>query len=442
MARGLDVRILVVTPQIPRFPGPGGEARQFCLLRELCSRHTFTVMPLVWAGSEHLLEFLRALPLAVDPIPAGETVQDGRKRETGVNSVRRRLRDRYPGLAAGYRSVTRAGGKLTEDLRILSPAPQRTAVTRAAGQAVRRKLGGIRLEAFDLIQVEHAHAGHWLSGLDIRIPKLLVCLDIDSLIARRRADLQTRFGHRLAAWVEWQKLRRYERQIAGIYGNCVTVSEEDRAALRSLAPAARTWVVPNGVDPAYFHRADPSREEAGSLVFTGTMFWEPNVDAMISFCADILPRIRRQHPKVRMTIVGAEPSQAVRGLAAHDGVIVTGTVEDVRPYIAAASVYVVPLRNGGGTRLKILEAMAMGKAVVSTSVGCEGLRVSKDRELVVADGSEALAEAVCRLLEDPAERQALGETARRAVMDRYDWRIIARQQDAVYTALAQDAPAG
>jgi glycosyltransferase involved in cell wall biosynthesis len=215
------------------------------------------------------------------------------------------------------------------------------------------------------------------------------------------------------------------------------MSEVDQAALRGLDPSVRTWVVPNGVDTGYFRPADPESVEAESLIFTGTMSWEPNVDATIHFCGDIFPLIQRTYPGVRLTIVGAEPTEAVRRLGDQRGVTVTGSVKDVRQYIGRAAVVIVPIRLGSGTRLKILEAMAMGKAVISTAVGCEGLEVTPGKDIEVANSPEAFAVAVCRLLGDPARRRALGEAGRRLVTDRYDWRIIARQQDAVYATLAE-----
>ncbi|MER3514494.1 MAG: glycosyl transferase family 1, partial [Chloroflexota bacterium] len=149
-----------------------------------------------------------------------------------------------------------------------------------------------------------------------------------------------------------------------------------------------------------------------SLVFTGKMDFRPNVDAALWLAHDILPRVRQAHPEATLAIVGQRPSPAVARLAKQPGVIITGRVEDVRPYIAGAQVYVAPLRMGSGTRLKLLEAMAMGAAIVSTRLGAEGLPVESGRHLLLADTSADFAQAVTALLDAPAQRQALGRAAR------------------------------
>jgi glycosyltransferase involved in cell wall biosynthesis len=165
------------------------------------------------------------------------------------------------------------------------------------------------------------------------------------------------------------------------------------------------------------------------------MDWLPNADAMTFFCQDILPRIRLREPHARLTIVGREPTRGVRDLAGQH-VRVTGRVEDVRPFIAEAGVYVVPLRIGGGTRLKIFEAMAMGKAVVSTTIGAEGLPVVYGQHLIIADEPQAFADAVVRLLHDTSERQRLGRCARELVTSRFDWSVVAEELEAALLAAA------
>jgi glycosyltransferase involved in cell wall biosynthesis len=161
-------------------------------------------------------------------------------------------------------------------------------------------------------------------------------------------------------------------------------------------------------------------------VFTGSMDWLPNEDAMVYFCHDILPRIAAAVPDVTLSIVGRAPTARVRGLARDGAVEVTGRVDDVRPSLQAATVVIVPLRIGGGTRLKIFEAMAAGRAVVSTTVGAEGLEARPGRDLLVADGADAFADAVVALLRDPAaRRQAVADAGQRLVRERCDWSAVA-----------------
>jgi glycosyltransferase involved in cell wall biosynthesis len=227
----------------------------------------------------------------------------------------------------------------------------------------------------------------------------------------------------------------------------LAVSEADRDTFARLYPGAATapiHVVPTGVDTTFFAPADASPEAASprgsrSLIFTGSMDWLPNADAMLFFCRDILPLIRAEEPDVALSIVGRAPTPAVRRLAADHGVEVTGRVDDVRPYMREAAVYVVPLRIGGGTRLKIFEAMAMAKAVVSTAVGAEGLPVTGGEHLLLADEPRGFARAVVRLLRDLDRRRAIEQAARQLVVSQYDWSVVAGDLESALTRFAAAA---
>ena len=166
------------------------------------------------------------------------------------------------------------------------------------------------------------------------------------------------------------------------------------------------------------------------------MDWLPNEDAMLYFAREVLPHIRRDEPDTTLSIVGRAPTPAVRRLASEPGIEVTGRVEDVRPHIADAAVYVVPLRIGGGTRLKIFEAMAMGKAVVSTTIGAEGLPVTAGQDIVIADEPEPFAHAVVQLIRDEDARRRLATAARRLVVDHYDWSAVAQDFERALERLA------
>jgi glycosyltransferase involved in cell wall biosynthesis len=183
-------------------------------------------------------------------------------------------------------------------------------------------------------------------------------------------------------------------------------------------------VVQTGVDTAYFTPI-PGREQPGRLVFTGSMDWLPNEDGMLYFVREILPQIRQVEPNVTLSIVGRAPTPAVARLAELPGIEVTGRVDDVRPHVAGGEVYVVPLRIGGGTRLKIFEAMSMAKVVVSTTVGAEGLPVTPGRDIVIADDPARFAEAVIGLLRNAGARERMAGEGRRLVVERYDWAAVA-----------------
>ncbi|MGC9335029.1 MAG: glycosyltransferase, partial [Anaerolineae bacterium] len=241
------------------------------------------------------------------------------------------------------------------------------------------------------------------------------------------------------SFVQWRRLRAYERRTCRAADAVVAVSEADAAALRRLVPGLEPAVVPNGVDLRFYTEAvAPSdlshRPSKGDLVFTAKMDFRPNVDAVLWFAREVLPLVRRGAPGARFWVVGKDPHPRLAPLRDDPAVQITGWVEDQRPYIAAAGVYVIPLRMGGGTRLKVLEAMAMGKAIVSTTVGCEGFEVVPGRELVVADTPAGFAEAVLRLLGNPAQQERLGQAGQDFAASRYDWRLIVPKLEAVYDA--------
>ena len=262
----------------------------------------------------------------------------------------------------------------------------------------------------------------------IRVPVVLFEHNVEHMIWRRLAGLESRAWRRALLEMEWRKVRRVERLACARADVTIAVSEEDRRVLQALAPDSRCVAIPTGVDAAYFTPGGRP-EVPHRLVFTGSMDWHPNEDAILHFTSAILPRIRAEVPDVSVTVVGRTPSAHLRGIAERAGIVVTGTVDDVRPYIDEAAVYIVPLRAGGGTRLKIFEALAMGKAVVSTTVGAEGLALTPDRDVCIADEPEAFAGAVTALLHDPARRHVLGQAGRRLVEDRYSWEQVAGQFD-------------
>ncbi len=256
-------------------------------------------------------------------------------------------------------------------------------------------------------------------------PVVFFAHNVEHMIWRRLADLETNRIRRAVLDLEWRKVRRAEARACDAAHLTIAVSDPDRDLLRRAAPRARVAVTPTGVDLDYF-RPEPERERPNHLVFAGSMDWFPNEDAMTWFIDAVLPVVRRDHPSVGLTIVGRNPSHALCARASSAGVRVTGTVDDVRPYVAEGSVFVVPLRVAGGTRLKIFEALAMGKAVVSTSIGAEGLGLEPGRHLVIADGRDELARAIGTLLASPERRALVANEGRRLVERRYGWPAVAR----------------
>jgi glycosyltransferase involved in cell wall biosynthesis len=256
------------------------------------------------------------------------------------------------------------------------------------------------------------------------IPLVLFEHNVEYMIWRRLAALERRPVHRALLEIEWRKVRRAERAACLRADLTIAVSEADRRELVRLAPRSRITAIPTGVDTTYFKPAG-NPVTGNRLVFTGSMDWYPNEDAVLYFGSQILPRIRAYMPDVSVTIVGRNPSAHLRASAERMGLNVTGTVDDVRPYMDEADVYIVPLRAGGGTRLKIFEALAMGKAVVSTTVGAEGLALMPGRDVCLADDPDEFAGAVIGLLDDAPRRRALGEAGRLLVETRYSWDRVA-----------------
>jgi polysaccharide biosynthesis protein PslH len=211
------------------------------------------------------------------------------------------------------------------------------------------------------------------------------------------------------------------------------VSEPDAAALRALVPAREPTVVPNGLDVDDFARiGDQATDGAARLVFTGTMDFRPNADAVEWFARDVLPRIRSVRPDAELVAVGQRPGPRLWRRHGRDGITITGAVDDVRPFLARASVVVAPLRFGSGTRVKLLEAMACARPIVATTLAAEGLAVRDGRELLLADGPEPFARAVLALLADPARARRLGRAGHALVRARHDWTAIAPRLLAVY----------
>jgi len=246
--------------------------------------------------------------------------------------------------------------------------------------------------------------------------------NVESLLWQRQALHEPDLLKRLVFRVEAAKMTRYERTTVQRFEHIVAVSRRDQEAMAAWVPTERITVVPTGVDVQRFRSQPRSDEGTRNVVFLGSMDWEANIDGAEHFCREIWPEVRRRVPGARFQIVGRNPAPRVTRLAS-ESVEVTGTVESVVPYLASAAVFVVPLRIGGGTRLKIFEGMAMGRAIVSTSIGAEGLGVTDGRDVVLADTPSAFIDAVAGLLQDPARRRALGEAASRLV-ERYDWSAV------------------
>ena len=261
--------------------------------------------------------------------------------------------------------------------------------------------------------------------LRLATPVILFEHNVEYLIWKRLCDLEASPWRRALLAVEWRKLRAREAAACRSVDLTVAVSEHDRDRLAAIAPSANVTWIPTGVDTEFFNPA-MNRERPNHIVFSGSMDWHPNEDAVRYFLDDILPIVRRDIPGATFSIVGRNPSAALAAAAAAGGATVTGTLDDIRPAIAEAALCVVPLRAGSGTRLKIFEALSMGKPVVSTTVGAEGLDITPGLHYVAADGAPAFAAAVVSLLNDDQRRREIAAAGRGLVEAKYSWAQVAR----------------
>jgi glycosyltransferase involved in cell wall biosynthesis len=290
---------------------------------------------------------------------------------------------------------------------------------------------------FDVVQIEHARMGLYLETLpqNRRCKSILMFHNFTFQQYNRVSQIEQRWDRKLRALLNSVAMRQWEPRYAERFDHCTTVSEIDRRLLLKANPRLRVDVIPNGVDIQKYQPL-PAENASPALLFIGNMGYPPCVDAALYFCREIFPRIRRTISAAELWIVGRDPRPEVLQLNG-DGVHVTGRVDDVIPYYRQSAVCVVPLRAGGGTRLKILEAMALGRPVVSTTIGCEGLEVVDGEHLLIADGPEQFAEKTVCLLTDRQLYQHISTKGRQLVQTRYDWDKIAGRLMEVYAFMLE-----
>ncbi|MHB9036657.1 MAG: glycosyltransferase family 4 protein [Armatimonadota bacterium] len=259
--------------------------------------------------------------------------------------------------------------------------------------------------------------------------------NVESMIIKRLAETSESRPTRLYADLEWPKLQKYELDVCRQADLVLTVSDEDKSTLNELCPGMENITcVPIGVDVDYFKHVE---REPGSknILSVGTMYWPPNVDSMLYFCRDILPIVKTEIPGCTVTIAGQRPVESVQALASDPSINVTGYVSDSREISKNCGVFVVPLRSGSGVRVKILNALAMGLPVVSTSVGAEGLAVKSGKHLLLADTPRDFARAVVEVLRSPELADEIGRNGRALVCDSYSWSRVGERLLSAYAGL-------
>jgi glycosyltransferase involved in cell wall biosynthesis len=289
---------------------------------------------------------------------------------------------------------------------------------------------------FDLLFCDFLQSA--AAGLELAIrPRVVFEHNVEYLLRKRQWQAEEMPLKKIIFAREWKKTQKIEERICNSFDRVIAVSDDDRQEFEKSFGVHNVSIIPTGVDCDYFKPLAMS-PQPGRLVFVGSMDWYPNEDGMKWFLKEVYPRIRRAVPTSSLTIVGRNPSPALSAIAgAETRVALTGRVEDVRPYISEAEVVVVPLRVGGGTRIKIPEAMAMAKPLVSTTIGAEGLVLNSGRDILLADNPDTFAAAVVTLLNDAAKREAVGREARdRSVRD-YGWDGVVSRVEEILTEVVR-----
>lgn len=327
------------------------------------------------------------------------------------------------------RPIAMLGSILEPRLASLRALPASVATSVRAFQAeVNRQVSSGR---FDVIHTRQLSTS-WATAGWRHDAKLLELVDSETLQARRRVRA---FSPRSV--LKASAARLLEARMVRRFSVCTAVSEVDAAVVRTFSRGVPIETIPNGVDARHFAPLDVP-ETPRTVVFAGAMAFQPNVSAVLHFHQRILPCIRRQLPDVRLVVVGRDPKPEILALRADPAVTVTGGVDDVRPWLASSPVVICPVVTGSGIKNKVLEALAMQRAVVTTSLGAESLEVRDGRELRIADVPEEFARAVVDLFGDPDARRRLGAAGRALVLGRYTWDACARSYDALYERLAGD----
>lgn len=294
------------------------------------------------------------------------------------------------------------------------------------------------VDSIDLVHVDTIGLAENILG-KINAPKALTHHNAESAMMRRRATRDGNGVRKLFLFLEALKLEHYERKHMIRYDLNVCVSELDKESLVKCNPSVPIEVIENGVDCSHYRR-----EHIGGnmeqLVFMGSLDWYPNRDAMLFFCMEVWPILSAKHGALTLTIIGKNcPPKLAKLVAKCDRITLAGYLEDVRPVLKGASIFICPIRDGGGTRLKLLSAMAYGIPIVSTSIGCEGLEVEHEKHLLIADAPEEFCVQVGRLLKQPELRRALSENAFSLVQQKYSYDVIGKKITTLYENLVSGA---
>jgi sugar transferase (PEP-CTERM/EpsH1 system associated) len=399
------LHVLIVSPAFPYPPSWGFGIRVYQLARHLSQGHDVTLLSYARADEMVHVEALQKL----------------------VGEVRVVERPQIHGLTKRLAQLTSLASARSYQVSDLFTVEMQSSIDEL-----------LSTRQFDIIQLESSQ----LCGFQYH-SKGAIVLDehnIEYELLQRMQEGERSWTRRLYNRVEVRKFRPMEQESWRTVDGCVVTSEREEAIVHVHAPSTPVVVAPNAVDPDFFAPTGLAIRP-DTLVFTGLLSYRPNFDAATYLIEEILPRLERIRAGVTLTIVGDGYPSELQSLR-RPNVVVTGRVPDIRPYLEQAAVAVVPVRMGGGTRLKVVEALAMARAVVSTTVGCEGIRVRDGQHLLIADDPDGFASSVALLLSDTARAEALGQAGRTLILDQYSWQRSVERLEDLYWSLAQSTAGG
>lgn len=387
------MRILFVASRFPYPPSHGDRVRAFHHIRLLSRRHTVVlIVPALEELSEEAIASVERYCERIELVPVSKW-------------------KRFVRLASGLSS-----GLPLQTLYFFDPSVKK-----------RVKLL-LEKERFDLLHVQLVRMAPVADGLDARVPLVLDFIDALSVNMGRRSKRERGLLAAITAW-ESRALLRYEKALTKRYDQLIVSSPFDREVIGSTS---NLHVVPNGVDIIANAFQEEEGREPGTIIFTGSMWYFPNVDAITWFAEEVFPLVKQEIPYAHLMIVGANPTAAVQRLSLIPSVTVTGYVTSVPSYLARASVAVAPMQSGSGMQFKVIEAMSSGTPVVATPYALGGLEGSHGEHLMVAEDAKAFASQVVHLLSDAGARRKLAHNARRLVEEKYSWDQTVNTLEKVY----------
>lgn len=385
------MKILFLAPRLPLPADTGGKIRTWNILKQLCKHAQIHLVTFSFESDDkkHKEEIQRLLNIRVDIVPVTET--------STLRKINNVLFQRVPHSVVKYHHKTM-------EIFLSSLKEHHT---------------------FNALHIDHIHMAHYRKIFP-STPAMIDEHNVEYKILERCADVEKSFLKKLLYREQAKKMRNFEKVMLAATTATCAVSEDDKKLLDELTEKKTpSYVIPNGVDTEFFHPQQEGSREEVALAFTGSMDWLPNDDAAVFFCKEVLPLIWKKRDDVKIYIVGRNPSAAIKEIASREPrIVVTGRVDDVRDFVWRSKIFVVPIRVGGGTRLKILEAMSMAKPVISTTIGAEGIKHTNGKNIILADTPEEMAKRTIDLISNSLQRHQIGEAGETLVRELYDWNIV------------------